>query len=84
MEIKTSQQTHYDLIEFHHYIDNIKDSRIISVLELLIKADNLEFVSELADTFIIMTNEQSYIFSNYEVSEYYLIDDGYIKVICVR
>lgn len=84
MEIKTLQQTHYDLIEFHHYIDNIREGKIISVLELLIKADNLEFISELTDTFIIMTDEQSYIFSNYEVSEYYPVDEGYIKVICVR
>jgi len=84
MELKTLQQTHYNLLEFHHYIDNIDDGKIMNILELLIEADNLEFIPELADTFIIITGNQSYIFSNYEVSEYYPTDENYVKVICVQ
>lgn len=84
MKVKTLQKTQYNLIEFHHYIDNVGDSKIINVLELVIKSDNLEFISELTDTFLIITDDQSYIFSNYEVSEYYPIDENYIKVICIK
>lgn len=84
MELKTLQKTRYDLLEFHHYIDNIDNEKIINVLELLIKIDNLNFISELSDTFIITTNNQSYIFSNYEVSEYYAIDESHVKIVCVK
>lgn len=84
MELKTLQQTRYNLLEFHHYIDNADNEKVINVLELLIKIDNLEFIPELTDTFIIKTDNQSYIFSDYEVSEYYPIDESHAKVICVK
>ena len=84
MELKTLQKTQYHLLEFHHYIDNIENDKIISVLELLIEIDNLNFIPELVDTFIITTDNQSYIFSNYEVSEYYTIDENHVKVVCVK
>ena len=83
MKVKTVS-TQYDLMEFHHYIDAIDDGEIISILELLIKTDNLESIeNNFSGIFAIETDNQSYVFSNYTVSEYYIIDDC-IKVICVK
>ena len=83
MKVK-SLHSSYDLIEFHHYIDDI-DGNIVSVLELLIKSTDLEPIEpEFSDIFAIETTNQSYVFSNYTVSEYYTIDDEYIKIICVK
>ena len=83
MEIKTLQ-AHYELIEFHHYISNEED-KIINVLELLIKTNEIEYLEEeLSNLFAIETHGHSHVFSNYEVSECYEVSDGIVRVICVK
>lgn len=83
MKVKTLL-TQYDLMEFHHYIDEVENGEIVSILELLIKSDNLEPIeTNFSGVFAIETDSQSYVFSNYTVSEYYIIDDC-VKVICVK
>lgn len=84
MKVKTLHK-HYDLIEFHHYIDTIDEEIITSVLELLINSDDINTIEEeFGELFIIQTDDQTYVFSNYELSEYYIVDEHYIKVICVK
>ena len=76
--------TQYNLIEFHYYIDEVETGEIVSVLELLIKSNDIDTIEEnFSKIFAIETDSQSYIFSHYSVSEYYEVDDC-IKVICVK
>ena len=84
MKIFTLHKTQYKLLEFHHYIDNIENDKLIKVLELLIETDEIDVVKhDLSDIFVIEADSQSYVFSDYTVSECYE-SDGYIKVVCVK
>lgn len=84
MKVTSLQNTH-SLVEFHHYIDNVKDDELISIVELLIESNDTDSIeTEFSNTFAVETNNQSYIFSNYKVSEYYIVGDNFIKVICVK
>ena len=84
MEIKTFE-ARYELIEFCHYIDNFNSDTQISVLELLINTQDIEFLEqELSTIFAIETEKQVYVFSGYEVSECYEEDNGLIKVVCIK
>lgn len=82
MHIK-SFNSHYNLIEFNFYITTIND-KCSCVLELLIDCliDNFDEQS-FDKTLIIETDEQIYVFSNYEVNEYYS-DGSYTRVVCVK
>ena len=80
MEIKTFE-ARYELIEFCHYID----SNQISVLELTVNTDDMNFLeNELSTIFAIETDRQTYVFSGYEVSECYEEDNGLIKIVCIK
>ena len=84
MEIKTFE-ARYELIEFCHYIDNSNPDTQVSVLELLINTQDIEFLEqELSTIFAIETEKQVYVFSGYEVSECYEEDNGLIKVVCIK
>ena len=83
MKIKTFE-ARYELIEFHHYVDNSNPSTQISVVELLIDTPDIEYLEkELSNLFAIETEKQTYMFSGYEVSECYE-DNGLIKVVCIK
>ena len=84
MEIKTFE-ARYELIEFCYYIDNSNPDTQVSVLELLINTQDIEFLEqELSTIFAIETEKQVYVFSGYEVSECYEEDNGLIKVVCIK
>lgn len=84
MRIIALHQTQYQLLEFHHYIDNIEDNKLINVLEFLIETDDIDAIKDnLSKIFVVETDSQSYVFSGYTVSECYEID-GYVKVVCVK
>ena len=80
MEIKTFE-ARYELVEFCHYID----SNQISVLELLVNTDDMDFLEvELSSIFVIEADRQNHIFSDYEVSECYRENNGLVKVVCIK
>lgn len=87
MEIKTFQST-YDLAEFHCYITKTDDGDCINVVELLLNTDNTEDISyiekDFSHIFVVESHHHSYVFSGYEVTEYYITDNSLIKVICVK
>lgn len=84
MEVKTFQ-TQYKLAEFNSYITTTPDDDYINVVELLLETNQMDFIEkDFSDIFIIDTNKQTYVFSGYEVSEYYPIDDKLVKVICIK
>lgn len=84
MEAKTFQSK-YDVVEFHTYITNTADDGCITVIELLLNTNQLDFIEkDFSDIFAIETDKQTYVFSGYEVSEYYPTDDGLVKVICIK
>lgn len=84
MEIKTFK-AEYRLVEFYHYIDCTISANPISVIELLVDTSDIEFLKdELTNIFAIEAQQHTYIFSGYEVSEYYQTDDGLIKIICIK
>lgn len=83
MEVKTFQ-SNYDLTEFHSYITQINND-YINVVELLLNTNELDFIEkDFANTFIIETDKQTYVFSGYEVDEYYPIENELVKVVCVK
>lgn len=83
MEVKTFQ-SNYDLTEFHSYITQINDD-CINVVELLLNTNELDFIEkDFANTFVIETDKQTYVFSGYEVDEYYPIENELVKVVCVK
>lgn len=83
MEIKTFEGR-YELVEFHHYIDNTRPNQI-SVIELLVNTNDIDFLEqELTSIFAVETGKQIYVFSGYEISECYEESDGLIKVVCIK
>ncbi len=74
----------YELIEFNHYIDSEAEESI-SVVDIVIECDNLDYIEkEFSNIFIIDTEKNSYVFYNYEVSEYYSVGGGLVRVVCVK
>lgn len=77
--------SHFNLYEFHFYIDQSDENTLISVLDLLIESDDLDLIKDsFTNIFTIETDNQTYVFSNYDLSEYYTVGDGLIKVTCVK
>lgn len=84
MEVRTFQSK-YGVIEFHSYLMNSNGDDCINVIELLLNTNQLDFIEkDFSDIFAIETNKQTYIFSGYEVDEYYLTDEGLVKVVCIK
>jgi hypothetical protein len=84
MKVQTLN-AYYNLYEFHHYIDNIDDDDLVNIVELIIESDDMSSIeTDFSNTFAIETTNQSYIFSHYEVSEYYAVGENSIKVICIK
>ena len=74
----------YELIEFNHYIDH-ESEKTVSVLDIVIKTNALDFIEkEFNNLFIIDTEKTSYVFSDYELTEYYEIGGGLVRIICVK
>ena len=83
MKVKTFQ-SNYDITEFHSYITQINDD-YIHVVELLLNTTELNFIEkDFANIFVIETDKQTYIFSGYEVDEYYTVENGLVKVVCIK
>ena len=84
MKVNTYQKQ-YNLIEFHCYIDRPDGDECISIVELVIDTNELDYISEdFSNLFVVEAPHHSYVFSNYEVNEFYLTDEGYTKVVCVK
>ena len=87
MEVKTFQNT-YDLAEFHCYITKNTNGECINVIELLVNTTDTEDLSyiekDFSNIFIVESHHHNYVFSNYEVSEYYIDENGLLKIICIK
>lgn len=83
MEVKTCQST-YTATEFHSYINSINDN-CVNVVELLLNTNQLDFIEkDFSNIFVVETDKQTYVFSGYEVSEYYITENGLVKVVCIK
>lgn len=82
MNIKTFN-SQYDLVEFHHYINQV-DDKTVNIVELLLNCPVDEFFeSDFESIFVIEEEKQTHVFSWYEVDEFYE-EDGLLKVILVK
>ena len=82
MNIKTFN-SQYDLVEFHHYINQI-DDKTVNIVELLLNCPIDDFFeSDFESIFVIEEEKQTRVFSWYEVDEFYE-EDGLLKVILVK
>lgn len=82
MNIKTFN-SQYDLVEFHHYINQV-DDKTVNIVELLLNCPVDEFFErDLESIFVIEEEKQTHVFSWYEVDEFYE-EDGLLKVILVK
>ena len=83
MQIKTFK-AEYELVEFSHYIDHSHDEPV-SVIDLIVRTNDIDYlVDELGNLFAIETDRHSYVFSGYEISEYYEVGEGLVKVVCIK
>ena len=83
MKVKTFE-AQYELIEFNHYIDHSAEDPIY-VLDIVVESNDIDFIKhELNNIFIINTGDDSYVFTNYELTECYEIGKNLIRVICVK
>ena len=58
---------------------------LIKLIELTVNTNDIDFLEdELSTIFAIETDKQTYVFSGYEVSEYYEEDNGLTKVVCIK
>ena len=74
----------YELIEFNHYIDH-ESEETTSVLDIVIKSNAIDCIEkEFNNLFVIDTEKTSYVFSSYELIEYYEVGGGLIRIICVK
>ena len=86
MEVKTFQSM-YDLAEFHCYVTKDQNGECISIIELLLNPTDttLDYIeSDFASVFVVESEHHTYVFSGYEVSEYYIDNNGLVKVICIK
>lgn len=82
MQIKSFNSL-YDLVEFHHYVNQV-DGDTVSVLELLLDCSIEDFrEDDFTSIFVIEDHKQTYVFSWYQVEEYYE-ENGGVKVVCVK
>ena len=78
-----SFNSEYNIAEFHHYVTYAND-KVANMVELLIDCPVDEFVEDdFTSIFMIETDKQTYVFSWYEVNEYYE-ENGLLKVILVK
>ena len=78
MQIKTFK-AEYELIEFSHYIDHSHDEPV-SVIDLIVRTNDIDYlIDELGNLFASETDRHSYVFSGYEISEYYEVGEGLVK-----
>lgn len=81
MQIKSTNST-YNLIQFYLYIS--REDSLTYDLELYLDCTIDDFnEDDFTSLFVIETGQQDYVFSGYEVSEYYE-ENGLLKVICVK
>lgn len=74
----------YELVEFNHYVDHEKEEPI-NVVDFVVESDNIDFIEkDFTHLFVIDTEESSYVFNDYELTECYAIGGGLIRVICVK
>lgn len=84
MEVKTCQ-AQYALAEFHSYINKTEDDSYTNVVEILLDTDQIDYIEkDFSNIFIVETNKHTYVFSGYEVIEYYITEDGLVRVVCVK
>ena len=72
----------YDLVEFNFYGTYVGE-KATYVLEMLINCSIDEFDKDEFNEIVIVDKEQSYVFVDFEVNEYYEEDDC-IKVVLVK
>ena len=74
----------YELIEFNHYIDQ-ESEETVNVLDIVIKSNTMDCIeNEFNNLFVIDTEKTNYVFSNYELIEYYEVGGGLIRIICIK
>ena len=74
----------YELIEFNHYIDHDSEEST-SVVDIVVESDNIDFIKkEFDNIFVVETDKEIYVFSNYELIECYEIGGKLIRVICIK
>ena len=85
MKAKTFE-AQYELIEFDLYMDSDNSRKeTISIVELVIKSNDIDFVKEeFNNTFIVEAENLSYVFSGYKLTECYEIGSGLIRAICIK
>ena len=78
-----SFNSEYELIEYHHFVNNV-NGEVINLVELVIDCPIEKFVEEdFNSIFLIETDHQTHVFSWYKVDEYYE-ENGYLKVVLVK
>lgn len=83
MIVKTFK-AQYELLEFNHYIDHSHEEPV-SVVDLILRTNDIDYVKdELNDLFAVEDNRNAYVFSGYDISECYELEDGIIKVVCIK
>lgn len=83
MKAKTFE-AQYELVEFNHYMDHDKENPT-DVVDFVVESNNIDFIEkEFDNLFVICTEKDSYVFSNYELIECYEVGGGLIRVICVK
>ena len=84
MEVKTCQ-AQYPVAEFHSYINRTSDDTYTNVVELLLDTNEIDYIEkDFSSIFIVDTDKNTYVFSGYEVIEYYITEDGLVRVVCVK
>ena len=75
--------SYYNLNVFHHYINEI-DGDCVCLLEVLLDTSIENFDEETFKCpFVIETDKQSYVFSDYLVNEYY-DENGMTRVVLTK
>lgn len=76
-------QKEYELVEFNLYLDNSKDAT--TVVDMVVESDDIDNIAtDFGKCFIVDTDKTSYVFYNYELSEYYKIGGGLIRLVYVK
>lgn len=82
MNIRTFQ-SQYELVEFHQYVNHVGD-KVVNLVELLVNCPIEDFrEQDFTSIFVIEDEKQTYVFSWYEVNEFFE-EDGMVKVVLVK
>ena len=72
-----------ECVEFNCYFEEVGED-LKSQIELLVEANVNEIEEVYSNPFLIEMEHQTYVFGGYELWEFYEVENGLVKIVCIK